>query len=251
MALAAILILALATLTTWVPGAVYPAALALFLFGTPHGAVMFRGGRAVLPSVSYAGLYVGSAFGMAALFLVAPGMGLIGFFAISAIHFARAEADVHPAYGVFATFAAFLFSPERTADLIIAILGDGGLNGDWMLVGGGIAVTALLIALFAPETRRTLEAPSRLALTVAMFAFLHPLLAIALYFFALHSVKEYLDLARDGALRDAMPYGIPAAVGGALLYALTANELLAVSTAALVALAFTLPHMFDELRRAN
>ena len=241
----------LALLATYLaPTAIWPLTALLFLLGAPHGGVMLKNGVAKLPSAGFIVLYLAVAAIVLGLFVASPLAGLAAFFLLSAWHFSRAEAVA--ALGIFATFAAFLLSPPQTHALIVDIAGAGRAT-DLMLLAGELGAVAGFIAVArALWTKPDGDLLLRFAAVVILFALLPPLLAMAIYFFALHSLAEYRAHAGPQPERGAflfLPVGVPVVIGGAALYLATLVGLVSVPLMAGLALALAIPHMLDEALR--
>ncbi|MGB3722686.1 MAG: Brp/Blh family beta-carotene 15,15'-dioxygenase [Pacificimonas sp.] len=226
----------------------------MFLAGIPHGAAEHDAatGHARIPSLPYISLYMVVGTGLFLLFLVAPLPGAVGFIALSALHFSRAEYRRHRALGVFATVAAFLFSPERTADIIAGIAGDAVAPAVFMAAGAIAAAAALCVIVIELSRRPDPVGIARLAATILAFAILPPLTAMAVYFLILHSAKAYTDPVRAGQTpRDAViafsTIGGPAVLIGLLTMWVWTTGALSTAIVAAAALAFAMPHMMFDL----
>lgn len=251
-ALLGIAALGFAALQLAVPSLLYPAALAAFLLGIPHGSVerdptgpLLRG-RALPPSLLYSALYVVFAILVMASWLISPWPTLIIALALSAWHFAQSPGEP-VGVGVFVVLACFASFPGTTLELFSALTGQPFAAPEtWLRVLGGIGLAALWLS---PSWRRDWAA--RLVLTGA-FLVIHPVAAVATYFLAWHSLGEVaalLDQRRPGeaawrtALRTYAPTSLPALFGATALLVLTWHGYVPVPMAAGLAIAFIVPHM--------
>ena len=237
---------ALFALEALAPAAALYAALALFLFGIPHGAVerhLTRNGlERRLPSPGYTALYLCAAL----LFLwgwrAAPMPMLALFLLMSALHFGASEprlafAGLWVVFGSLALWTAptlGIFSSLAATDLT-ALAPVARIAG--LLAGLALAVQAVL--------RRDVAYG---ALLLGMFGLLGPVSAVALYYFAVHSLREWRDVhALQGGVRSMLalyaPFSLPVFIGGAAIVIAVQRGALDLSLAAGFGMAIAIPHM--------
>ena len=246
---ASLLMLALEAVSPRVAIAV--AALAL-LSGIAHGAVRtLPSGHVVAPGWRFCSIYLLAGLCVAGGFLVAPAVLVALFFAFSAGHFAKAEGRIWP-LGIFATFAAFLFHPQASAELIDLIAENRHFAGLFADAGAMAAVGFLVLTLFRIAS---IEEAMKSLLTLLAFALLSPLAAISAYFLA-HSAAAYLAPIRAGqtpvdAARSFVRIGAPATAFGAIGIAAYATNWIEIDLIAAAAFGFVIPHILADLTEAS
>ena len=243
------------------PGALVPASLALFLLGIPHGAVerdpldRLMRGRALAPSLIYSALYVVCGILVFASWLIAPWPTLIIALGLSAWHFALPARESAMA-GLFVVAGSLAVFPGETLGIFNTLTAQPIRVAEPWLVATGVAAIALL--WLAPGRRR--DWPVRLALS-ALFLAVHPVAAVACYFFLCHSLGETAALLEQerGAspqrtlLRVYAPTSLPALLGASALLSLTWTGYVPIDIAAGLAVAFIVPHMLpvEQLLRVD
>jgi beta-carotene 15,15'-dioxygenase len=227
-------------------------ALAVALFGLPHGALdlaLVRGAalgswRALAAAI---GVYLLVSSAVLALWIALPVAALFGFLAIAVIHFGLGDTeDRHGpqraveviARGGFAGIAPLVFHPQTTRDLFALLVGpasSGHLDAALAAITPPAAwlwIACLLVALAWRSLQRTpgwLSAAAELLLTAAIFAAFHPLTAFLLYFCFVHSVRHIADLgaarfpesaarARRWLLLESLPFTLATVALGALAW---------------------------------
>jgi len=202
-------------------------ALAVALFGLPHGALdlaLVQGASrgSWLALAAAIGVYLVVSAAVLAVWIIAPVLALSGFLAIAVIHFGLGDTeDLHGtqravevlARGGFAGIAPLVFHPQTTRDLFALLVGPNSvatLDAALALLTTPVSylwVACLAAAILWRLWQRApgwLPAVAELLLTTAIFAVFHPLAAFLLYFCFVHSVRHIADL---GAARfpDAAP----------------------------------------------
>ncbi len=192
-------------------------ALAVALFGLPHGALdlaLVQGAArgSWLALAAAIGVYLVVSAAVLAVWVTAPVVALLGFLAIAIIHFGLGDTeDLHGpqraveviARGGFAGVAPLVFHPQTTRDLFALLVGPNSVAAlDAALALLTTPVSYLWVAGLAAailwrlwqRTRGRLPAVAELLLTTAIFAVFHPLAAFLLYFCFVHSVRHIADL---------------------------------------------------------
>ena len=225
------------------------AALALFLLGVPHGAVERHpdGGnwRRLVPTPGYTALYLVVGLLLFCSWLINPAITLGLFLLLSAVHFGHAEPRLKLA-GLWVVLGSLVtFRPETLA--IFSTM----TGADWSTVSG----TALWLSLAAgaallAEALWKRDLPYA-ALLLGLFALVPPVGAVATYYFAVHSFREWGDarsrLPEGDALQRMVrlyaPFSLPVLLGGLGLLALTATGHVPLLLAAGLGIAVASPHM--------
>ncbi len=238
-------------LQTLAPALLIPVSLGLFLLGIPHGAVErdplgeIMRGRVLSPSLAYSALYL--VFGVItfASWLIAPWPTLLIALGLSAWHFALPHREPL-GIGIFVVGACFAAFPQETLSLFGQLTGQSlTLPSSWLTGLGALAIAALWLS---PGFRHNWVV--RLILTV-IFLTIHPVAAVATYFFFCHSLGEsasMLDQERhrppwQALLRIYAPTSLPALFGATGLLSFTGLGYVPVPMAAGLAIAFIVPHM--------
>ena len=256
-------------------------ALAVALFGLPHGALdlaLVQGAsRGSWPALAAAiGVYLVVSAAVLAVWVTAPVVALLGFLAIAIIHFGLGDTeDLHGpqraveviARGGFAGIAPLVFHPQTTRDLFALLVGPNSTATlDTALALLTTPVTYLWIACLTvailwrlwQRAQGWLPAVAELLLTTAIFAVFHPLAAFLLYFCFVHSVRHIADLgaarfpdsaprARRWLLLESLPFTAATVVLGAAAWFLFARSI--TFDEAMIRLIFwglsalTMPHM--------
>lgn len=227
-------------------------ALAVIVFGLPHGALdlaLVRGAargswRALACAI---GVYLVVAAAVLAIWIAFPVAALFAFLVIAVIHFGLGDTeDLHGpqralevvARGGFAGIAPFVFHPQTTRDLFALLVGPNStatLDATLALVTAPATwlwVACLVVALvwrLWSRARGWLPAASEILLTTAIFAVFHPLAAFLLYFCFVHSVRHIADLgaarfpdsaprARRWLLVESLPFTLATVLLGALAW---------------------------------
>ncbi len=237
--------------------------LAVFVAGTPHGALDHRAARALLqPALGrnwmsvFVLLYLAAAGATVLWWLVAPGAALAAFLVLAALHFGSHDSPSGSPLAVLARGAVppVIAAAAHRAELTTIfgwLAGEQGTALVPWLAGPGLALwLCAALATLALE-RRT---GSRLELVgvVALFVILPPLLAFAAYFALLHSPRalrmSLLPGETVGAmLRSALPFSLAAVALAVAGYGLLQGRLPAdqafVRTVFWWLAALTVPHM--------
>lgn len=236
--------------------------VAVFVVGTPHGALDGRVGRRLLtPSFGSAWLptfvlLYGGVAGLALLlWMAAPALALAGFLVLGALHFGNHDS---PSGRTVAVLTRGLAPPVLAAT---AHPSATGVVFGWLAGPGGLALSGLLAAalplwLAGAVTalaieRRTVD---RLLLfgVAALFVLVPPLVAFALYFALIHTPAALREAKQPGEswgalTRSALPFSVAAvglaAVGFATLRDHMTPELAFVRTTFWWLGALTVPHM--------
>lgn len=210
-----------ATLGGWTPssGAAWSIMVAAIAVGLPHGALdIVIGPRAAKPSLFF-GMYLATAIAVVVVWLAAPMLGLIAFFASSWFHFARGDAAHHHDLGragnlsgVSTAGCAIGLPLVLHAGIVTPVLSDLTLgtaaitNGQVALAGSSIAVPAIiagLVTCFAALRGRQYSAVVEIATIAVVAAIVHPLVSFAIYFTLWHAPRHLiaLDIGRRAWLR--------------------------------------------------
>lgn len=181
--------------------------------GLPHGALdhhaaapLLRPRFGALWPIPFLAGYLGLAALVLLGWAVAPWATLAGFLAASAVHFGLGDAEAVGrlrwaavmAHGGAPIVVPALAHGEEMARIFSWLAGDGGLTVLQGLRGpaGLLWFVACCVALVAACRDPRLRPPlTELAFVIAAFVFLPPLLAFALYFGGLHSVRALLGEA--------------------------------------------------------
>ena len=232
------------------PSAVIPAALALFLFGIPHGSVQREqsSARRVAPGLSYTALYL--LFGVLVFcsWMIEPWPTLLLALGLSAWHFSTSSAREPLLIGVFVITASFVVFPSLTLEVFNALTGRAIAVSDVWLRALGLFGLA---AVWWPGGHA--RWPVRL-LWSAMFLTLHPVAAVACYFALSHALGETASLLEQeddgttGAVTRTLariygPTSLPALLGAVAVIAGVALGYVPLPIAAGFAVAFIVPHM--------
>lgn len=248
-------------------------ALAVALFGLPHGAldpwVAKQAGiwRTASGLAAFHVVYVALAAAVVAVWWWAPATSLALFLAISAWHFAGDWRDALPVASRAIAGLALLALPAwrwtaEVSDLFVALSGPAGAwvaQGLAQLAPWLAAGTLAVVASVLPRSRRT---ALELLAVGALALLLPPLVYFMVYFCALHSLRHLRHSARDSdaASRRRMAWVAAGYTGLTLVAAAFAWPWLATATPAalpgaeLLRLVFiglaalTLPHMLVVMR---
>jgi Brp/Blh family beta-carotene 15,15'-monooxygenase len=227
-------------------------ALAVIVFGLPHGALdlaLVRGAAqgSWLALAGAIGVYLVVSAAVLAVWIVFPVAALLGFLAIAVIHFGLGDTeDRHGpqravevmARGGFAGIAPLVFHPQTTRDLFALLVGptsSGHLDAALAVITAPATwlwITCLIVAVLWRSLQRApgwLPAVAELLLTTAIFAAFHPLAAFLLYFCFVHSVRHIADLgaarfpdsaprARRWLLLESLPFTLATVVFGAIAW---------------------------------
>ena len=227
-------------------------ALAVALFGLPHGALdlaLVQGASrgSWLALAAAIGVYLVVSAAVLAVWVTAPVVALLGFLAIAIIHFGLGDTeDLHGpqraveviARGGFAGVAPLVFHPQTTRDLFALLVGPNSVATlDAALALLTTPVSYLWVACLAAailwrlwqRAQGWLPAVAELLLTTAIFAVFHPLAAFLLYFCFVHSVRHIADLgaarfpqsaarARRWLLLESLPFTAATVVLGGLAW---------------------------------
>jgi Brp/Blh family beta-carotene 15,15'-monooxygenase len=256
-------------------------ALAVALFGLPHGALdlaLVQGASrgSWLALAAAIGVYLVVSAAVLAVWVTAPVVALLGFLAIAIIHFGLGDTeDLHGpqraveviARGGFAGVAPLVFHPQTTRDLFALLVGPNSVATlDAALALLTTPVSYLWVACLAAaflwrlwqRAQGWLPAVAELLLTTAIFAVFHPLAAFLLYFCCVHSVRHIADLgaarfpqsaarARRWLLLESLPFTAATVVLGVAAWFLFARAI--TSDQAMIRVIFwglsalTMPHM--------
>ena len=234
-------------------------ALAVALFGLPHGALdlaLVQGASrgSWLALAAAIGVYLVVSAAVLAVWVTAPVVALLGFLAIAIIHFGLGDTeDLHGpqraveviARGGFAGVAPLVFHPQTTRELFALLVGPNSvatLDAALALLTTPISylwVACLAAAILWRLWQRAqgwLPAVAELLLTTAIFAVFHPLAAFLLYFCFVHSVRHIADLgaarfpqsaarARRWLLLESLPFTAATVVLGVAAWFLFARAI--------------------------
>ena len=229
------------------------AALALFLLGVPHGAVErhpvseadpSRGIRRTLPTLGYTALYLVVALLVFCSWLLGPLPTLGLFLALSAVHFSQAEPRLRLA-GPWVVTGSLLLFAEPTLFIFGTLTQTELIAPVTVATAQAVGATVALALLVEGLIRR--DVGGALTLLLA-FLLLPPVEAVALYYFASHSLREWREaLAQRGSavalIRLYAPFAVPVLLGGSAIIALTALGRVELFIAAGLAIAIATPHM--------
>lgn len=209
-----------------------PLAVSALLFGLPHGAIdhlvaLGLAGRALKAGnlLAVVGLYLLLALLYGGLWLVAPGLALLGFLVMTIYHWGKADTaferirypegplagnrllrPIHTAVrGGLPVGLPLLAFPEQSADFLRSCLelfveGPAPPIELWRLWVGGILSALLAVELCLLWRHRRTEGGRRLlvetGLLLALFWLVPPLAAIGWYFCLWHGLRHVLRLTR-------------------------------------------------------
>ena len=242
-------------------------AIALFLSGVPHGATeRIKGGGHVTPSLYFTLIYIVFGIVVFSSWLISPIGTLTLFMLLSAWHFGKGEpfgsTFEKMTVGFWIIIGSFLLYPTETL-IIFEFLTDrpGSLTSEAsfnVTLYGQIlaAMTLVILTLFwARNFRGNCLKPgqsARLIALIAIFLLLPPVLAVATYFFALHSLGEIADTLDQVSEKRLpwkriailyLPASLPALIGGTVIIVATYTGDFPLAMAAGLGIAFTVPHM--------
>nr|WP_294168127.1 Brp/Blh family beta-carotene 15,15'-dioxygenase [uncultured Sphingomonas sp.] len=237
--------------------------LAVFVAGTPHGALDHRAARSLLEPALGRGwmsafvlLYLGAAGAMLLWWLAAPGAALAAFLILATVHFGSHDSPSGAPLAVVARGAvppvvAAAAHRDGLATIFGWIAGEQGAALVPWLAGPGLALW-LCAAVGTLALERSAGSRLELIGVTAAFLFLPPLLAFAAYFALLHSPRALRTSLLPGEtagamLRSALPWSLAAVGLAALGYLLLRDQLPAdqafVRTVFWWLAALTVPHM--------
>lgn len=242
--------------------------------GLPHGALDYRAAGSLLrPKVGqwwplcYVASYLAMAGSVVWLWTLTPVISLAAFLLLSVLHFGLSDtrsggqmtAPSVLAHGGAAIVVPSLSHPQRIAEIFVWIAGVNSLaildalRGPLALLWIGCILLACFSAVRSTMARRQL---AEIALVIAAFIFLPPILAFALYFGILHSPRALLGEASQmpgssaSALRQLAHAAALPALGAAgfllaafFLQAGEPLEVAALRTMFIGLAALTVPHM--------
>ncbi|MCW3797101.1 Brp/Blh family beta-carotene 15,15'-dioxygenase [Sphingomonas sp. BN140010] len=238
-------------------------AVAVFLIGTPHGALDHRLGRQLLApgygrwwGAVFVLLYLAVSAAALGVWLATPVLALALFLGIAAVHFGEHDSPSgHPlaiaVRGLAGPVVAAAAHPGELKLVFEWIAGEGGTALVPWLGGPGLLAWlcgAAAVLVLEPRPAERLE----LVAVTALFAFAPPLLAFAAYFALLHTPRALKGSKRPGEswsalLRSAAPLSGAAVLLGIVGFLLWRDQMAA--EAALVRTTFwwlgalTVPHM--------
>lgn len=216
-------------------------ALAVFVVGTPHGALDGRLGRTLLrPRIgdwwlpAFLLAYLACAGAALTLWLASPALALGTFLVLAAIHFGSHDSPSrHPlaiaARGFLPPVIAAAAHPGELGTIFGWLAGSGGAGLMPWLAGPG-----LMLWLGAATVTLALEqgwrARAELLVLTALFAFAPPLMAFAAYFALVHTPRAMAGSRRAGErwaslLASALPFTLGALLLAAAGYALARTTL--------------------------
>lgn len=216
------------------------AAVAIVVLGLPHGSLdrliaqgpLRAAPRPLLGAIGFALGYLAIAATVAAAWIAAPAIGLVGFLCLGMLHFGLCDRSAAPrimqalqviAHGGAPIVLLPVLHPEATSELF-AILADREA-ADAILRGLQVVSPVWLVVTLVYAARVTARAEGRrriaeLALLSAAFAALPPLLGFLVYFGAVHAprhLRAALRTLRSGAA--ATPTAITVELGAVSLAA--------------------------------
>jgi Brp/Blh family beta-carotene 15,15'-monooxygenase len=200
--------------------------LAVFLLGTPHGALDAREARDWLRprlgngwALRFVAGYLALAGLTLGLWLLEPVAALAAFLALAAVHFGEHDSRSGAwlpvlVRGALPPVVAAAAHPGEIA-AIFALLAGGEGPVLAALLGGPLLVLWLAGAAAVLVLEPATPARAELLLLAALFALAPPLVAFACYFGLLHSPRALLASRRPGErwpalLRDALPWSLAA-----------------------------------------
>ncbi len=191
-------------------GATTIAAIAIVLFGLPHGtldveiAATHFGQLGLASKLKIIAAYVSCAGAMVLVWTMAPAFALATFLLVSIIHFSRDWRDgVDPFFAVMVAWAIIALPALSHPDGVAFIFGTltGSTHGP--IIAAILACTAAPAALgslvFAYCKWRAMDKASALEVLICLVAalFLPPLIAFAIFFCGLHSPRHMTDALRE------------------------------------------------------
>ena len=229
------------------PLACHLASVGLFLLGVSHGAVervTDAGGRSRRrrPTARYTVAYLIVGAGVFAVWQVAPVAALAVFLGLSALHFGLAEPRLRLA-GLWVVTGSLLFHTEATLDVFKALvyLPLSEWAGPARGLGAGVGAAMLVEGIARGRL------PYALLLIGAFWA-LPPVPAVALYFFAVHALDEWMAAHGEaGSLRAQarlyLPFALPATLAGGVAVLAVLSGWVSLPVAAGLGIAAVVPHM--------
>ena len=261
-----------ATLLGWTPSsaAALTIVIAAVAIGLPHGALDVVIGPRMTKRSLFFGCYLAVAALTTLVWLVAPLLALVTFFAASWFHFARGDAPYHHrlrgAGGPFgmSTAGCALGLPLALHSGVVApvlsdlLVGNGALGSQQVAAIGWIiaypSIIAGIVAAIAAVQLHRYSAVAEITAVAALAVVVHPLVSFALYFALWHSPRHLIELDIDGT-SWALALGASATtlIAGAVVWRLiepSAETSIRVIFIGLAAL--TVPHVLvTELLRAH
>ena len=263
-----------ATLAGWTPSSA--AALTIVIIavavGLPHGALdIVIGPRMTKPSLFF-GSYLAGAALMMLVWLVAPLLGLVAFFAASWFHFASGDAAHHrrlgDAGGLFglSTAGCALGFPLALHSSVLApvlsdlLIGHGAPDRHEVAAIGWImaypSLVAGVVATIAAVQLHRYSAVAEIAAIATLAVVVHPLVSFALYFALWHSPRHLIGLDIDiDRTSWALALGASAAtvISGAVVWGLIEPSAATAARVVFIGLAaLTGPHLVvTELLRTH
>ncbi len=233
-------------------------AIGLFLLGVPHGAVERtpEAPRFIMPTLSYTALYIVFGIVVFSSWLISPLGTFIIFLLMSAWHFGQSEPSLK-LIGAWAVIGSCLIYPAQTLG-IFALLIDSEVPDLRAIQAAQIIAIGCLFALLIEYLWRVKagEKPSllRLGFMIVLLIVLPPIPAVAVYFFALHGLGEFMrtiaSVSRANSNIKALdilklygPATFPAMIGAGVIIVLTYQGHIPIWIASGLGVAFIIPHM--------
>ncbi|MGF1455431.1 MAG: Brp/Blh family beta-carotene 15,15'-dioxygenase [Alphaproteobacteria bacterium] len=192
------------------------------LVGLPHGAADLPLGRALFKRrsgpgwvVPFFGFYLAAAAAVLIVWQTVPQAALIIFLALSIWHFGQEDAHAHfeqpgPAdtllFGLLPIAVPSLVWTGQTAEIFQWLVQPATLRADYVAQFGSVGCGLCAVLAILRVRRMTLTALAEVSAVVLLFVALPPLLAFAVYFAAIHSVRHAFRVHRvlmTGGHRDA------------------------------------------------
>ncbi len=216
---------------------------AVFLVGTPHGALDGRVAEPLLRLqfgqrwlTAFVLLYLAGAGSALVLWLLAPGVSLAAFLLLAALHFGSHDSPTgHPvpvlARGAIPPVLAAAGHREELITIFGWIGGGGGAALVPWLAGPGLLLW-LCAALATLIIEQRWSARLELLVAAALFVLLPPLTAFAIYFALVHTPRALAESRRPGEslsalLMAALPFSVAALALAAAGYLLLREQLAA------------------------
>ncbi len=204
-----------ATLAGWTPSSNTAMAVVIMAIGIgmPHGALDIVLGPRMARPAAFFGAYLAVAATSVLIWLLAPVLGLVTFFAASWFHFARGDSTHHrhlgsagPLLGMSTAGCAIGLPLAFHPGIVTPVLSDLLMGTTaptveqvatlgWMIACPSIVV-GIVAGLAALQIRRYASAVELLTIAV-LSGVVHPLISFALYFALWHSPRHLITLDID------------------------------------------------------
>ncbi len=222
-----------------------------FVLGVAHGAVIEDrdGIRIIGPSQTLAYLFAAAA--VAAFWMVAPLSALALFLSLSLWHFTVSDTG-EPGLARFSVAAlaiggSALFQPDATRAIFAAITG-ATIPAPFLAICAGVGVAGLAAGFLAAS--RALGSGVMCLVCALATLILHPVLAVAFVFFALHALPVTARLCNDWGsrafIRACAAPTVVAIVGVCAIGFAVTSGVVPVAIAAGIVAGLATPHMLTD-----